>query len=39
VADPNIYVAYEVFHTAEDAKANVSSEHIQKVLAGSSEDA
>lgn len=32
VADPHIYVAYEVFRTAEDAEAHASSEHIQKVL-------
>ncbi len=32
VDDPHVYVAYEVFKTAEDAKSHINSEHIQRVV-------
>jgi quinol monooxygenase YgiN len=32
VDNPQVYVAYEVFRTAEDAKTHLNSDHIQKIL-------
>lgn len=32
VTDPHVYTAYEVFRTAEDAKAHLASRYIQDAL-------
>lgn len=32
IADPHVYTAYEVFRTADDAKAHLASKHIQDAL-------